>query len=79
VKGRDDCGHAGCVVWLAIPGATLPLLGFFSGVEKAVNRVRQGAIEGAQRCKRHIDKSMFASSFPPLGNAAAMIDMHDDE
>jgi len=79
LKGRDECGNAGCVLRLAIPGATLLFPGFFCGVKKAVNRVRQGAIEGAQRCKRYVDKPMLASSFHQLSNAAAMIDSHDDE
>jgi hypothetical protein len=69
----------GSILWLSIPGVTLPLTGFFSGVEKAMNRMRQGPIESAQRCKRHIDKPMPASSFHQLSNAASMIDMHDNE
>jgi hypothetical protein len=58
--------------------ALLGLL-FFSCVEKAVDRLHHGTTEGAQRCKRHIDKLMSAASFHQLGNASAFIDMHDDK
>jgi hypothetical protein len=79
LKGRDDRGHAACVVWLEIPVATLLFPRCFGGVKKAVNRAGQGAIESAERCKGYIDKPMPASPFHQLGNAAAMIDSHDDE
>jgi len=52
---------------------------FFSGIEKTVNLLRQGAIEGAQRNKRDIEKPMFAASLHQLGNAALAIDIHHDE
>jgi len=67
------------VVRSAISGTTLPLCCVFPDIEKAPNRLRQGTIEGAHRRKRHINKPMFAASFHELDNAAAMIDMHDDE
>jgi len=75
--GQDDCGHAGLRSGLS--RAPLASHGFFSGIEEAVNCVRQVAVEATQRIERHIYEPMFATSLHQLSDASLMIYLHDNK
>jgi hypothetical protein len=48
-----------------------------SGIEEAVDGLSDAAIEGSNRCERHMDEAMFARSFHQLSHTFRVVQVHD--